>query len=252
MEPLVHSPSTVTPGSAPRRRPPVARSARLVQLRHAAAVDRPERRRDDAPGLECAALAGSRVTASTTAPAPRACAAAAAAAIGEPSTSSTASAAKATPTTCSTPSPGPDDVAVEGPVALRMERREARRRSASSRWLNRPSGSVSYSRLWTRARRRDHALPPAPPAPAFGHGPGHERAVGPSAAPGQAHERVGHDGVAASVPSASTQRPATASSSPATAGATRPRTCTSRSPYSISTVPRSRTRASSSPAAYGR
>ena len=49
----------------------------------------------------------------------------------------------------------------------------------------------------------------------------------------------------------SAQRAATASSSPASDGATRPWTRTSRSRYSTSTVPRSRTRASSSPAAYG-
>src|SRR4029079_12722307 len=104
-----------------------------------------------------------------------------------------------------------------------------------------------------------HDLTPAPPLAAFSDRPGQDRPVLRAPPPPRGAGRPGHRptaGVAevASISSsvAAVQRAAAASSSPASGGETRPTTRTSRSPYSSSIVPRSRTRAKSSPAAYGR
>jgi hypothetical protein len=66
---------------------------------------------------------------------------------------------------------------------------------------------------------------------------------------GQAEVPPSRDASAPAEPDAAARRVAAARSSPASAGATWPRTRTSRGSYSSSTVPRSRTRARSSPAA---
>ncbi len=102
-----------------------------------------------------------------------------------------------------------------------------------------------------RDGRRVPAAPLAAMSPEASGAPTSSSTVASLSAP------VASASVAASVLSAppapwsdSAQRPPTARSSPASDGVIRPRTWTSRSRYSSSIVPRSRTRASSSPAAY--
>src|SRR6478736_7756388 len=100
----------------------------------------------------------------------------------------------------------------------------------------------------------DEHRAPATAADAIGDRPRDAAAPREEAGAGTPNWVTRADGRQVGTPSASSvsaHRSAAERSSPASPGDIRPRTRTSRLPYSRSTVPRSRTRARSSPAAYG-
>src|SRR5258707_6777008 len=95
----------------------------------------------------------------------------------------------------------------------------------------------------------DRQLPPAPAVASLGDGPGDVTTHRIALVSGDSRRSAHAD--ASAVAPATVAALAAASSSQARARAPRPRTRTSRARYSSSIVPRSRTRASSSPAVYG-
>src|SRR6478672_112194 len=158
---------------------------------------------------------------------------------------------------------GTDDVAVERRLpGVGMEGQQAGRGRHLDTGHSAGRRDLEQDRSHERPVTRE-GLAPAASTLSFRQAPDELRAVDRGRSPTEPDlapdpERRGHRCVGTGAGGAepcdrrsSAQTRATASSSPASAGATRPLTRTSRSRYSRSIVPRSRTRARSSPAVYG-